>query len=93
MTVKEKAAVGVVMSLRKSDGIPFESVSRATTDQDGVYRITNVSPGSYEVGPAVPGFVLADLKGARGKPVLVGEDENVENLNFALVRGGVITGR
>ena len=43
--------------------------------------------------PAVPGFVLADLKDARGKPVLVGEDENVENLNFALVRGGVITGR
>lgn len=93
VTVKEKAAVGVVMSLRKTDVMPFESFLRATTDQDGVYRITNVPAGSYEVVPAVPGFVLADLKDARGKPVLVGEDENVENLNFALVRGGVITGR
>jgi protocatechuate 3,4-dioxygenase beta subunit len=29
----------------------------------------------------------------RDKTVLVGEDENVENINFALARGGVITGK
>jgi hypothetical protein len=93
VTVKEKAAVGVVVGLRKRDVMPFESVPRATTDQDGVYRITNVPPGAYEVVPAAPGFVLADSKDARGKPVQVAEDENVDNVNFALVRGGVITGR
>lgn len=93
VTVKEKAAIGVVVSLRKSDSMPFESFPRATTDQDGVYRITNVSAGTYEVVPAAPGFVLADQKESRSKSVLVGEDENVESINFSLVRGGVITGR
>src|SRR6185503_565636 len=93
VTVKEKAAIGVVVGLRKREVMPFESVPRATTDQDGVYRITNVPPGAYEVVPAAPGFVLADSQDARGKPVQVAEDENVDNINFALVRGGVITGR
>ena len=72
---------------------PFEQGPRATTDQDGFYRIANVPPGNYEVSPAAPAFVPADIKQPRGKTVLVGEDENVENINFALVRGGVITGR
>jgi len=93
VTIKEKPAVGVVVTLRKTDVMPFESFPRATTDQDGVYRITSVPAGAYEVVPSVPGFVLADLKDLRGKPVQVGEDENVENLNFTLARGGVITGR
>jgi protocatechuate 3,4-dioxygenase beta subunit len=94
VTIKDKAAAGVVVALRKSDMVmPFEPYQRATTDQDGAYRITNVAPGNYEVSPAAPAFVMADAKETRGKTVLVGEDENVESINFALVRGGVITGR
>ncbi|HEU5131160.1 MAG TPA: carboxypeptidase regulatory-like domain-containing protein, partial [Pyrinomonadaceae bacterium] len=94
VTIKEKSAEGVVVSLRKSDYTnPFESLLRATTDQDGFYRIANVPPGSYEVTPSAPAFVPADMKVQPTKTVLVGEDENVENINFALVRGGVITGR
>jgi hypothetical protein len=93
VTIKEKPAVGVVISLRKTEVMPFESFPRATTDPNGVYRITSVPAGAYEAVPAAPGYVLADLKDARGKQVLVGEDENVDNVNFALVRGGVITGR
>jgi hypothetical protein len=94
VTIKEKSVAGVVVSLRRSDFMnPFEIMPRATTDQDGFYRIANVPPGSYEVSPAAPAFVPADEKEPRGKTVLVGEDEDIENINFALVRGGVITGR
>ena len=94
VTIKEKPAAGVVVLMRKSDMVmPFEPYQRATTDQDGAYRITNVAPGNYEVSTAAPAFVMADTKETRGKTVLVGEDENVESINFALVRGGVITGR
>lgn len=94
VTIKEKGAAGVIVSLRKSDLMnPFEQLPRATTDHDGFYRIPNVSPGSYEVTPAAPAFVPADAKEQRSKTVLVGEDENIESINFALVRGGVITGR
>ncbi|MEN3327345.1 MAG: hypothetical protein V7638_2152 [Acidobacteriota bacterium] len=94
VTIKEKAAAGVVVSLRKSGQINlFEPALRATTDQDGNYRIVNVPPGNYEVTPSTPAFVPSDAKEQRNKIVLVGEDENIENINFALVRGGVITGK
>src|SRR5215510_3247235 len=94
VTIKEKGAEGVVVSLRNSDfRNPFESLPRATTDQDGFYRIPNVAPGSYEVSPSAPAFVPSELREPRGKTVLVGEDENIDNINFALVRGGVITGK
>src|SRR6185369_10927470 len=94
VTIKEKSAMGVVVSLRKTvQANPFEVALRATTDQDGNYRIANVPPGSYEVMPSAPAFVPSDLKEQRNKTVLVAEDENVDNINFALVRGGVITGK
>ncbi len=94
ITIKEKAAEGVVVSLRKNvQTNPFEVALRAATDQDGRYRIANVPPGTYEVTPSAPAFVPSDIKEQRNKTVLVGEDENIENINFALVRGGVITGK
>ena len=95
VTIKEKGAAGVVVSLRKSDLMnPFEQLPRATTDHDGFYHIPNVPPGSYEIAPSAPAFVPADTKDQRAsKAVLLGEDENIESINFALVRGGVITGR
>ena len=93
VTIKEKSAEGVVVSLRKDLASPFEAAQRATTDQDGFYRIANVAPGTYEVTPSAPAFVPSNAKEPKAKTVLVGEDENIEDINFALVRGGVITGR
>jgi 5-hydroxyisourate hydrolase-like protein (transthyretin family) len=94
VTIKEKGAAGVVVALRKSDYMnPYEPVQRATTDQDGYYRIANVPAGAYEVSPSAPSFVPAEMKQVRVKNVLVTEDENIDNINFSLVRGGVITGR
>src|SRR3569832_59230 len=92
VTLKEKGVFGVAVALRKTDSAN-EQLPRAMTDQDGYYRIANVAPGTYEVSPSAPAFVPSDPREQRGKTVLVGEDENVENINFTLVRGGVITGR
>jgi len=93
VTIKDKGVGGVLVGLRKADfQLPSEPYQRATTDLDGYYRISNVPPGNYEVLPSAPAFVSA--KGEpRNKPVLVGDDDNVEGINFNLVRGGVITGR
>jgi len=102
VTIKEKGVPGVVVALRKVEpGLANERalIPRVTTDQDGFYRLSNVAPGTYEVSPSAPAFVPVNARDARdaidrrGKSVVVGEDENVENINFALARGGVITGK
>ena len=94
ITIKDKGAPGVAVGLRKNEaGVLDPSFLRATTDQDGFYRITNVPPGAYEATPSAPAYVLVDATGGRGKNVIVGDDENVEGINFSLVRGGVVTGK
>jgi hypothetical protein len=94
VTIKDRGVPGVAIGLRKGDMfMPSEPFQRTTTDQDGFYRIANLAAGSYSITAAVPAFVMSDAKENRMKNVLVGEDENVEGINFALVRGGVITGR
>ena len=93
ITIKDKPAPGVMVGLRRSDGMnPFEPLPKAFTDQDGVYHITNLAPGSYQVIPVTPAYVPAESD-YNVQPVVVNEDESIENVNFSLVRGGVITGK
>jgi len=94
VTIKDKGVPGVAVGLRKSElNNPYEQFLRATTDQDGFYRVTNVPAGVYEIAPSAPAYIIADSNNSRNKAVVVGEDENVEGINFSLVRGGVITGK
>jgi hypothetical protein len=91
VTIKDKGAAGVAVSLRKGEvGNPFEPYLKATTDHDGYYRFANVAPGSYEISPAAGAFITSDNQ--RAKTVVVDDDE-VDGINFTLVRGGVITGK
>ena len=93
VTIKGKAAPGIVVGMRTSDyGSPYEPSYKATTDQDGKYRITDVPAGSYQVYPVAPAFVISDINNGR-ETVVLSEGENVEGIDFALVRGGVITGK
>jgi hypothetical protein len=94
VTIKDKPAPGVTVGLRKtSQMLPMEKTYRGVTDQEGVYRIANVPAGTYEIAPAAPAYVATEANGPRGKNVIVAEDEDVEDINFSLVRGGVITGK
>jgi hypothetical protein len=94
VTIKDKPAVGITVGLREARGIfPLEKSFRAITDQEGVYHITNVPAGTYEIQTAAPAFVNYEANIPRGKSVIVGEYENIEDINFTLVRGGVITGK
>ncbi|HXQ73507.1 MAG TPA: carboxypeptidase-like regulatory domain-containing protein, partial [Pyrinomonadaceae bacterium] len=92
VTIKDKPAPGVVVGLRKSAlENSYDPFDRAVTDADGIYRITNIPPGSYVVTVAAPAYVPTNSSDR--KPVVIGEDENVGDVNFSLVRGGVITGK
>ena len=95
VTIKNKGVPGVAIGLRKGEVYtPFEGYQRTTTDQDGFYRIPNLAAGNYSIIASVPAFVVADARdSSKQKTVLVGDGENVEDINFTLIRGGVITGR
>ena len=92
VTIKDKPAPGVVVGLRGSAlESSYEPFTRAVTDAEGIYRITNVPAGSYVITVAAPAYVPTNSSDR--KPVVIGEDENVEDVNFSLLRGGVITGK
>jgi hypothetical protein len=96
VTIKGKGAPGVVVGLRAREFGPQPAPSiKAGTDQDGYYRIRDVPAGIYQVEPIVPALVISDLPayGSRGKGLVITEGEAVDGIDFALLRGGVITGK
>ncbi len=93
VTSKGKPAAGVVVGLRLSEPNQFDSTFKATSDQEGKYRITNVPRGSYYVAPVAPAFVISDVNKSSGQSLVITEGDNVEGIDFDLVKGGVITGK
>jgi hypothetical protein len=96
ITIHGKAAPGLIVGARNSDFSPQPSPAlKATTDQDGNYRITDIPAGNYQVSPVAPAYVISDfvLYGARGKILLLAEGEDVQGIDFSLVHGGVIAGK
>jgi len=79
---------------------PFEepldsSRLSGNTDAQGKYRIKNVPPGNYYISVQSPGNLIAE----NGRPVqslravVITDADNIENVDFQLVKGGVITGK
>jgi hypothetical protein len=93
VTIKGKPAPGVVVGARSSRPAEFDPTYRATTDEEGSYRISALPAGIFDVAPVAPAFVIADSNEGGGGHVILSEDEHVDGINFELVRGGVITGK
>lgn len=92
ITIKDKPAPGVMVGLRGNEMMSaYEPFTRAVTDESGNYRIANLAAGTYALTITAPAYIPADK--ADRKVIVLAEDENVENINFSLVRGGVITGK
>ena len=91
VTLKNKGLAGIVVIARDPSYGYGRANYRATTDQAGNYRIPNIVPGTYQIGPSSPGWVVeSELS---NKSVVIEDGENLEGLNYSLVRGGVITGK
>ncbi|MGB8510884.1 MAG: carboxypeptidase-like regulatory domain-containing protein, partial [Pyrinomonadaceae bacterium] len=75
-------------------GPQAKTSARATTDAAGRYTLTNVAPGRYQIMPVAPTSVVVDADYYQpGKSLNLSAGESVEDINFEIVRGGVITGR
>lgn len=96
ITIEGKPALGVRVSLKRRDDLDLASVT-ATTNDDGRYELSNLPSGAYRVSVNAPAFVIeGDILSSyeyATKEVNVAERDEIENLNFSLVRGGVITGK
>ena len=91
--IKDKAVAGVTVFAEEQNfrGWRQRSNYRGTTDQNGNYRITNVRAGTYSIRPVAPSFALEDY--VTNNAVVISEGEAVEDVNFSMVPGGVITGK
>ena len=76
-------------------GSERRAISRAMTDYEGRYWLANVPVSRYAVVAIAPahGGPNEGSFGEPGRTVTIAEGETVEEIDFTLVRGGVITGR
>jgi 5-hydroxyisourate hydrolase-like protein (transthyretin family) len=102
VTVEGKPAPGVQVLLKERDGPDSGSGPTASpavtaiTNADGQYRTTNLPAGTYRISVYAPAYVIEGetrLSYEYGKTVTVAEGEEIGNLDFSLVRGGVLTGK
>lgn len=68
-----------------------------STDAEGRFEIRELAAGRYSVSAAKGGFVTGQFGQRRpnepGTPIDLSEGQTAEKVNFALSRGGVISGR
>ena len=91
----ERGVAGVSVVVLSSDPAQrFKPAGRARTDAEGRYRVSGVPPGRYVITPVAPTYVLFDVNNfPPGKPLTLSAGDSVEDTDFRVMRGGVITGR
>src|SRR5215475_13843989 len=107
VTIAGKPAVNAAITIAETDlkpdgvltaggldsRIPFSA--KARTDGDGRYLVTGLTEGHYDVSVGLNAFIVADSSSnpALGRTVTLDEGEAREKVDFALIRGAVITGK
>jgi protocatechuate 3,4-dioxygenase beta subunit len=95
--VGEDPAPGVTLALtsRRMRNMGGSPLAQAVTDAEGRFQLNGIAAGTYLILPLAPGFVVPK-EGVfydEGKSVTIDEGESVDNVNFSIKRGGVLTGR
>lgn len=89
--------VGGITVTAATSGSPLDNrtIAKTTTDDDGKYQLTGLAAGQFTITPQAKAFVVSTSGAYKqaGQSITVAESETITNIDFALVRGGVITGR
>jgi len=96
VTFGGKPAPGVkVIAVKRERRSQDEAVASAKTDQDGRFQLNKLPSDYYNIVSLAPGYIASEqMEPERpGKAVPLAEGETIEGVDFALIRGGVITGR
>ena len=103
VTIAGKSAANAVIIVIETDlkpgagesdlRIPFQAKTR--TDGDGRYLVGGLAEGRYSVSALLKAFVVADSSSNHRltRTVSLDEGEARGEIDFALIRGGVITGK
>ena len=66
VTIKDKPAAGVTIGLRPTmNFFPNDKSFRAVTDQEGIYRISNIPAGTYDIMVVAPAYVNPEVAVSR----------------------------
>ena len=96
ITIKGEPAPEVAVVLLTADRRPRpRPAARSTTDADGRFRMANIPAGRYTLLPLATTTVIAERTNDNepGKSIILEDGEALDDIDFALVQGGVITGR
>jgi protocatechuate 3,4-dioxygenase beta subunit len=96
VTIDGKGVAGItVAATTSSSPLDNRTVAKTTTDDDGKYQLTELAAGQFTVMPLAKAFVVGTSGAFKppGQSITVAEGETITKIDFALIRGGVITGR
>lgn len=96
LTIDGNSASGItVVATAGSSVFDTRTVAKATTDDEGNYKLSGLPPGRLQVFPLVKAFIVkAQYHYEKAEEFInVGEGEALTKVDFELVRGGVVTGR
>jgi protocatechuate 3,4-dioxygenase beta subunit len=102
VTIDGQPAQAVEVMLRRGDdrrmemGLGISPLPTATTDAEGRYKFPAVAAGGYIVMVHAPAYVIQVERRRRndaGKALNVAENDNLENVDLTMTRGGVVTGK
>jgi hypothetical protein len=86
----------MIMNINGATGGNQSPPMSVVTDADGRFQMTGVAPGSYRISAYAPAYVTPGESGGPinpGRAITVAEGETIDNLEFTLRPGGVVTGK
>jgi protocatechuate 3,4-dioxygenase beta subunit len=96
VTIAGKSASGIVVVATVSNSFfDAKTIAKATTDDEGNYKLSRLPAGRLSIFPLSKAFIVkaGDAYKKPEQSVNVSEGEVITKIDFALVRGGVVTGR